>query len=142
MFMGKYKLFGTTADVGVRSEGPGIKEAFEAQAAGMFSIMVDMRGVRAVDSFEISVGSEGGGYVELLAAWLEELLYISDVRQVFLREFEITKVEAGRLAATVKGEEIDPSRHVMKTPVKAVTYHKMKVERTGTGVKTTVVYDI
>lgn len=138
--MRRYEQFGTTADVGVRSSGKDIKEAFEAQAAGMFSIMVDMRGVRATTPFTVSV--EGGDEAELLAAWLEELLFISDVQGVFLKRFEIDTLSGGRLAATAYGEPVDPSRHVLKTPVKAVTYHRIKVEFSPGGVSTAVVYDI
>lgn len=140
--MRRYRRFGTTADVGVVSRGEDLREAFEAQAAGMFSIMVDIRGVRSEKAFSVEIDTGGGDEVELLAAWLEELLYISDVNRVYLKSFAITSLGGGRLGADVLGEGIDPSRHILKTPVKAVTYHGMKVERTPSGVTTTVVYDI
>lgn len=140
--MRRYRRFGTTADVGVVSRGADIREAFEAQAAGMFSIMVDIRGIRSEKWFGVDIDTGGGDDVELLAAWLEELLYISDVNRVYLTSFGITSIGGGRLTADMFGEAIDPSRHIIKTPVKAVTYHRMKVEHTPSGVTTTVVYDI
>ena len=136
----RYTLFGTTADVGVRSRGRNLGEAFENQAAGMFSIMADMRGVRARMNF--SVEAEGTDEARLLASFLEELLFLYDTRGVFLKEFRITSLGKGRLTATVGGEEIDPARHVLKTQVKAVTHHLLEVNKTPDGVVTKVVYDI
>ena len=136
----RYVLFGTTADVGCRSHGRDLKEAFENQAAGMFAIMADMRGVRPRLSF--TVEAAGLDDARLLASFLEELLFLNDTRGVFLRDFRIESLGKGRLKATVRGEEIDPSRHVLKTQVKAVTHHLLEVRKTPKGVVTKVVYDI
>jgi len=135
-----YRVFGTTADVGVTSIGRDLKEAFENQAAGMFSVMVDLRTVAAVQSF--SVKATGHDNESLLASFLEELLYIFDTKQVFLKEFQITRLDGHMLAAEAKGEGIDSQRHIIKTPIKAVTYHMLKVEVSPEKVSTTVVYDI
>lgn len=136
----RYRIFGTTADVGVKSRGSDLKEAFENQAAGMFAVMVDLRAVRAVRSFHVEAA--GHDNESLLASFIEELLFISDTKQVFLKEFRITKLDGHRLSAEAKGEDIDPLRHIIKTPVKAVTYHMLKVDVSPGMVSTTVVYDI
>jgi protein archease len=136
----KYRLFGTTADVGVVSYGRDLVEAFENQAKGMFSIMADLRGVRKSSSFDVIAKARD---VEgLLTAWLEELLFISDTKGVLLRRFDITVLKGQRLSARVYGEAVDPARHVIKTPVKAVTYHKLRVAIRPGSVTTRVVYDI
>lgn len=136
----RYRIFGTTADVGVKSSGRNMKEAFENQATGMFSIMVDLRTVTAGPSFNVK--ASGHDNESLLASFLEELLYISDTKQVFLKEFRITKLDGRTLSAEAKGEDIDPRRHIIKTQVKAVTYHMLKVDVSPGMVSTTVVYDI
>lgn len=136
----RYRMFGTTADVGVESRGRDLKEAFENQAAGMFAVMVDMRAVRAVKSFQVE--ATGHDNESLLASFLEELLFISDTKQVFLREFRITGLDGHTLSAEAKGEDIDPHRHIIKTPIKAVTYHMLEVDVSPGMVSTTVVYDI
>ncbi|MBI5695333.1 MAG: archease [Nitrospirae bacterium] len=135
-----YRKFGTTADVGVVSFGTDMKDAFARQAAGMFSVMTDMRGLRPVLSFEVE--AEGGDYESLLVAWLNELLYLRDTKGVLLCRFEIIALDEHRLKASVFGEEIAFARHVIKAEVKAVTYHMLLVEETGGGVRTRVVYDI
>ena len=135
-----FKLFGTTADVGVESAGKDLKEAFEEQAAGMFSIMTDLEAVEPRLSFDVE--ATGNDLESLLVAWLNELLFIYDVKKVFLRSFEIKSFEEGRLKAGVRGEEIDPARHPLKTEVKAVTYHMLDVRQSDGGYVTRVVYDI
>ncbi len=136
----RYRLFGTTADVGVESHGRTLKEAFEGQAAGMFSIMTDLRRVRRGLSFEVEV--EAADIEGLLSAWLEELLFLSDTRGVFLSRFEIGYIDETRLTGTAYGEEIDPAHHVIKTDVKAVTHHGLEVRKDERGVATRVLYDI
>ena len=135
-----FNLFGTTADVGVESAGKDLKEAFEEQAAGMFSIMTDLESVEPRLSFDVE--ATGNDLGSLLVAWLNELLFIYDAKKIFLRSFEIISFEEGRLKAEVKGEEIDPSRHPLKTEVKAVTYHMLEVRQADGGYVTRVVYDI
>jgi len=136
----RYRLFGTTADVGVTSRGRDMKEAFENQAAGMFSIMADLRTMKAVEEYVVE--AEGSDNETLLVAWLNELLFIYSTKNMFLKKFEITRLDGFRLKSRVWGEEADPSRHVVKTEVKAVTYHMLLVSETPEGVETRVVYDI
>ena len=136
----RYRIFGTTADVGVVSRGRDLQEAFENQAAGMFSVMVDLRTVTTGRSFKVK--AVGHDNESLLASFLEELLFIYDTKQVFLKQFRITRLDGHTLTAEAKGEDINPRRHIIKTPVKAVTYHMLNVEVLPGTVKTTVVYDI
>lgn len=136
----RYRHFGTTADVGVTSYGESLKEAFENQAAGMFSIMVDLRGVREKLSFDIE--AQASDLEGLLIAWLDELLFVSETKRVFLKRFEVVSIVETKLRAKAYGEEINPARHVLKTDVKAVTYHMLEVRREPGCVTTRVVYDI
>ncbi len=136
----RYKIFGTTADVGVESWGDSLSEAFEAQAEGMFDVIAELPGVRPAEDFEIE--AEGDDDETLLVAFLNELLFLFDAGGVLFREFKVSEIRGGRLKAAARGEKIDTSRHVIKTPVKAVTYHMIKVEKTKKGYRTKVVYDI
>jgi len=135
-----YRIFGTTADVGVISHGSALEGAFEAQAKGMFSVMTDLRGVRPAQVFIIS--AEGADEAGLLASWLEELLFLYDTQGVLLREFQITALKGYKLTSEARGEAYDPVRHIVKTPIKAVTYHMLEVTEIKGGVRTRVVYDI
>ncbi len=134
------RAFGTTADVGVVSFGADQKEAFEEQAKGMFSLMADLRQVKLGESFDLE--ASGPDRESLLVAWLNELLFLYDTRHVLIRKFEITEMGEKRLKATVRGERIDPARHILKTEVKAVTWHMLEAAVTVDGFRTRVVYDI
>lgn len=136
----RYRIFGTTADLGVVSWGGGKKEAFENQAAGMFAAMVDLRGVRPRQG--MTVEAKGRDDERLLFRFLDELLFLFDAKRLFLRQFEIIFMGKGSLKAEVRGEPIDLARHVVRTPVKAVTYHLLEVKRTGGRYRTRVIYDI
>jgi protein archease len=136
----RYEIFGTTADVGVTSYGSTLPEALEAQAQGMFDVMAETDSVQPKEEF--TVEADGTDDEVLLVDFLNELLFLFDAKRILLREFHITETGGGKLKASVRGEEIDLTRHVIKTPIKAVTYHMLKVERTPDGYRTTVVYDI
>ena len=136
----RYNTFGTTADVGVESWGDSLPEAFEAQAEGMFDVIAETSGVRPVEDFKID--AEGTDDETLLVAFLNELLFLFDTTGVLFCEFKVVEIGGGKLKAVARGEKIDTLRHVIKTPIKAVTYHMLNVERTAEGYKTTVVYDI
>ena len=136
----RYRQFGTTADVGVVSYGTDMKTAFENQAAGMFSLMVDMRGVADKERFLVEAKADDPE--GLLVAFLGELLFIFETKDVFLRRFRVASLGGGRLKAEAFGEPIEPGRHVIKTQVKAVTYHMLEVRSRAGTVSTRVVYDI
>ena len=136
----RYNTFGTTADVGVESWGDSLSEAFEAQAEGMFDVIAETSGVRPVQDFKIE--TEGTDDETLLVAFLNELLFLFDARGVLFSEFEVSEISNWKLKAVARGEKTDRLRHVIKTPIKAVTYHMLKVEKTEEGYRTSVVYDI
>jgi SHS2 domain-containing protein len=136
----RYRIFGTTADLGVISWGKDLKEAFENQAAGMFAAMVDLRGVRPRQ--RLTLETKGIDDERLLFKFLGELLFIFDAKRMFLRRFEITSMGKGGLKAEVLGEPVDLTRHTVRTPIKAVTYHMLAVKRIDGGYSTRVIYDI
>ncbi|HEY3346952.1 MAG TPA: archease [Nitrospirota bacterium] len=134
------RQFGTTADVGVEAFGPTLKDAFEQQALGMSDIMVDPASVEKRLEFRLKVS--GNDEESLLASFLEEVLFLVDARGCFFSDIVITSLDKLTVEAVVRGEEIDPEKHIIKTPVKAVTYHQLTVRHDRDGVYTRVVYDI
>jgi SHS2 domain-containing protein len=73
----------------------------------------------------------------LLAAWLEELLYLADAERfepLALRGFELG---GDSLRAVLAGRHGDPS-----PLVKAVTYHRLAFEPGDPGYRATVVLDV
>ena len=73
----------------------------------------------------------------LLAAFLEEIVYLIETEDLIPERAEHVVLEAGTLTATVHGHRGRP-RHV----VKGVTYHELTFARAGAGVVATVVLDV
>ncbi|MFC1917651.1 archease [Chloroflexota bacterium] len=136
--MKKYRFIGHTADVGLIAHGARLSEAFANAACGMFAIITNLRHVRAKESRAVEVAAEDSE--SLLFEWLNHLLYFFDAEMLLLKRFEITAMESGRLKATCYGEKYDPSRHKLKTGVKAATYHMLTVDKAKHQVQ--VIFDI
>jgi len=125
-----YKLFEHEADVGIQGYGTSVEEAFENGAKAMFSIMVDLEKVDAKRGVEVRCEAEDldGLFVE----WLNQLLAKKDIEEMTYSKFEVTIQKRGtshNLKAFALGEELNPSKHGVKTEVKAATYHMLKVAR-------------
>jgi SHS2 domain-containing protein len=74
---------------------------------------------------------------QLLAAWLEELVFLAETEAVIPEHVEFTTVDERGLRARVDGRRGQPP-HL----VKAVTYHRLSFDRSGEGWAATVVLDV
>lgn len=137
--MAEFLVLDHTADVGILAEGATLREAFEGAAAGLFHLIADSTGLTSNRTFPVEL--EGDNLEEILIRWLNHLLYLHEVEKVLLGEFRITELSERRLRATVGGETIDLSRHILKTYVKAATYHDLVVEP-GERSKVRVIFDV
>ena len=135
-----YETFEHTADLGLRIRADDLNTLFADAARGLFSIIVtDLDSIRPSESVSIAV--EGDVSDLLLFDWLNELLYIYDVRRLLLCRFEVEFSPSG-LVATAQGEPIDPARHALDHEVKAITYHGLKLEQQGGRWLAEVIVDI
>ncbi len=133
----RYEQIDHTADVGIAAYGKNLDELFENAAAGMFSLITDLRGVRKVGEYRIKIRADTPK--DLMVAWLSELLFLHETQQLLFKEFEV-KVKDENLDAKVRGEVIDKGRHQMHMVVKAVTYHMIEVDpKKG---RASVIFDI
>ena len=140
--MGTTEIFDHTADVGFRVWGVSLDDLFVTAAEAMFDYIVANRGeVREVteDHLELQADSPP----ELLATWLDELLFRSETRHWLYTRFAVRVSADGRsLQADVGGEAMDRDRHILDHEVKAVTRHGFGVEPDGTGWKAEMILDI
>ena len=135
-----FEVLDHTADVGIVARGRTLAEAFAHAAEGMFSVMVDLAGVRELEQRTISV--TGHDWPGLLVAWLSELIYYSDVEGLLFRRFEMQDFRPYALRALAFGEPVDRQRHELGTGVKAVTRHMLEVEEGPEGWRVQVLLDI
>ena len=138
----KYKLFEHTADVGLHVFGVGLPELFANAALALMSLHTDPEKIRPVEEPRISLEAESSE--ALLRAWMAELLYLYHAEKKLTAQVSFTVLTDNKLEATVRGETLDMSRHEIVGEVKAVTWHRLKIERTGEKgrLKATLVLDV
>ena len=126
--MKRFEYFEATADIGLRAYGRNLNEAFENAGLAIFNIISDTSDINASDEIEFQVSSEDE--VSLLYDYLEELLFYHEVEFMLFSEFDVKIDDGFHLTATIKGEAINWDKHERKTEIKAITFHKMCVEKT------------
>ena len=77
---------------------------------------------------------------------LSELNYRHTADRRLFCDFAVDAIAATTegltLTATVRGEPIDPDRHVVHTEIKAITFHGLDVQQTDDGWTVQVIYDL
>lgn len=132
MSPGTYHLFDHTADVGIEVTARSRPELFETSAIALFDLITDVRSVEARSEREVAVSARDTD--ELLVRWLSELLFLHDAEGEMFSRFVVSLLTPTHLTARIGGEPFDPSRHPVKTEVKAVTYHQVTVRTRDDGV--------
>lgn len=136
----RYETTEHTADLGLKAYGDTPKEAFENAAFGMFDIMVGPQGAGQTEKVEVS--AEGDDAQGLLVAFLNELLFVFETQRLALRRFDIVEWdETTRLKAVARGSPLDPDEELGE-PIKACTYHEVRVEKKPDGFEVEVLFDV
>jgi SHS2 domain-containing protein len=84
-----------------------------------------------------TVQASAGDRPALLAAWLEELLFLSESAGFIPLKVEDLSLDDGALTAIVAGRVGEP-----RPLVKAVTYHRLQFEPSERGYRARVVFDV
>jgi SHS2 domain-containing protein len=136
--MGRFELLEHTADVGVRARGATLEEAFEQAALGLAEVLGARRpGPGEAVAVEVTAGDTGG----LLVDWLNEVLWLHETRgHAAIAEVRVERVGDGRASGSVTFSSTDPPAD--GTFVKAVTYHRLRVDRDAGGWLAEVYLDV
>jgi SHS2 domain-containing protein len=135
-----FEIIDHTADVGIIAYGADVEELFSNAALALFSLITEPERIEEKLHLDLEVNSEGRD--SLLVEWLNELIYLFDVKHILFNRFEIESLTHNDLNATCYGENFDPMRHKIKIGVKAATYHMLKLEKHGGGYKSQIIFDI
>ena len=136
----RFEILDHTADIGIIIHGENLKTLFENAGKGFFHLITDLRKVKR--RVERRVSLEGESLDRLMVDWLSELLYLHDVENLLFKEFKVESVGEDGLKATVKGEPFQEGVHVIKTEVKAVTYHQIEIRQETGGWRAQVILDL
>jgi SHS2 domain-containing protein len=134
-----FEIMNHTADVGIIAYGADTKQAFANAARGLFSLITELDDVEEILHRDIEVTATDEE--SLLVEWLNELIYLFDAQVLIFKRFEITQLSNTRLKARCYGEKVSQSKHLLKTGVKAATYHLLKVSKDD-GSRVQVIFDI
>lgn len=135
----KYKIIDkVTSDVMFEVYGKSLSELFENSAEALFSIICDIKKVKPLKSKKISIKAKNSQ--ELMFSWLQKLIAMVDIEEMFFSKFKIEKITEKSITATIYGQEITPEKG--NTVVKSVTNYNYKLEKTSKGYKVTAVLDI
>jgi len=135
--VGGFEIFEHTADVGIRAWGETLTELFEQATRGLLDITgawIPGEGARN------DVTVEGRDLVSVLVDWLSEVLYLQDARDAVITGMSVDRVDehgaSGWVTLAPRDEELEG------TDVKAITYHRLTVDRRDDGWHTEVIVDV
>jgi SHS2 domain-containing protein len=137
----KYQLIDHTADFGIHVYGTDSKELFANAAWALFDVITEIDPLIGLDSCHIEVS--GDDWSDLMVNWLREVLYLWNGKELLVKKVRILSLSETELSATVDFDPFNPDRHVIKTEIKAVTYHQIQVNRTPSGEwEAMIIFDI
>ncbi len=140
--MEKFVFLDHTADVKFRAFGRNVEQVFEHAADAMFAVMQKGE-VLGKHEFHEKISVEGKDLPALLYNFLEELIYLLDTKDFFLRKIpvKIKKIKSrGTPVYRLEAEALGGKASEQETSivVKAVTYNQMVIKQEK-GVWTAVV---
>jgi SHS2 domain-containing protein len=135
-----FEIIDHTADVGIIAYGADVKELFSNAALALFSLITEPESIEEKLQRGLEISSEDRD--SLLVEWLNELIYLFDAEHILFSKFEIEELSRNQLKATCYGEKIDPSKHRIRTGIKAATYHMLEVDRDNNGYKAQIIFDV
>lgn len=140
----RFEFLEHTADAYIAAYGKNLEEAFENAALATFETMTDTS--KVAQNVEDNVEVEAPDEQALLYTWLEQLLVNFEIKGNLYSGFKISKIEkipkGFRFKAKIWGEPYNPEKHPTKVGIKAVTYHRMEINKEPNKVSVKFILDI
>jgi len=135
-----HELVDHTADLELRITAATLEGVFAEAGVAFFEVIAgDLAQIapRRRQSFVIPAAAPA----DMLHEWLTTLHAAFEIERMLFHDFD-TRVRAGRLVATARGEPFDAARHRLAHEVKGVTRHQLSAHATAHGWEATFVVDI
>jgi len=130
-----------SADFIFKATAESISELFEACAYASMLAITDPESVDARKFIDIEVSASDLN--ELLYNFISEIIYLKDTEKMFFSKFDVIIDEAEcKMIARVGGETIDFARHIIKTDVKAVTFHELDIKKSKNEFNVKMILDL
>lgn len=124
-----FEILEHTADVGIQARGSTLEEAFAGVGVGLATLLGAWD---PEEGQEHAIHVEGEDLESLLAAWVDELLYVHETEDAVFGGFAISRVSDRILDARVRTAPRG-NRELESVGVKAATYHRIRVVREDEG---------
>ena len=125
-----------TADRAFRVTGRDMADLFENAARAIRALGGPYPTTTPPAMRQIKV--EGVDRESLLVNWLNEILYLEQEHRLTCERFHIDDLKDHHLRARVETRERDRSY----TPIKAVTFHNLRIRETPNGLEAEIVVDV
>jgi SHS2 domain-containing protein len=135
-----YEIIDHTADFGIEVRGADLRELFENAGYAMFDVITDTERLNALDETTINVS--GADWPDLMVNWLRELLYLWTGKGLLVKIINVISLSEYKLSADIKFDHFDPGRHLIKSDLKAVTYHQIRVEQKDAIWEAGIIFDV
>jgi protein archease len=129
-----YRWVEHVGELGLQIEAP-TEPAVFVEAFAAFAELARDDG--SADDEQRTIELEASERADLLADWLDELVYLADAQGFVPERLTDLTLDDSRLRAVVRGRVGEPS-----ALVKAVTRHRLAFEPAGEGWRATVVLDV
>jgi SHS2 domain-containing protein len=136
----KYRLINHTADLGIQVFGSDSQSLFTNAALALFDVITETDVLKGRDSCNITASGED--WSDLMINWLREILYLWNGREMLVKSVQILSLSENKISAKIYFDIYMPGLHIIKTEIKAVTYHQIQVKSSPSGWEAQIIFDI
>jgi protein archease len=122
----KYEQTDHTADIGLKIFGNSLLDLFANAGYALCDSLTDIS--KVIPATKQTFCLQRDSTEELLVEWMGDLLYTFETEGLLFNRFNIISINKNSLSAEAEGEFFNSALHTIKNGVKAVTYHKLKIE--------------
>ena len=101
-------------DVEIRGWGATRADAFAQTTLGLFALLVESGAIVSSERREVRAQADSAS--ALLAAWIDECLYVHEIEGFVAATVEMTVCTERLAHGVLDGETLDPARHTLRTP--------------------------
>ena len=133
-----YRFLDHTADALAECQGATLEDLLESAAHALYAVA--FRATQARIDLDEVIEVAGENREEVLVRWLQELIYLMEVRYFVASVFQFERVGDTVVKARVAGYTYHPDER--DAEVKAATYHEMAIKETEEGLATRILFDL
>lgn len=134
-----YEIIEHTADIGIKVSGNSIPEIFDKAINATADLLSG--GIEAKSRIKKILTLEEEDIGTVLVSVLEEIIYLFE-SQLFLPAECFVRIDNNKYEIILKGSIVKAQEIKNGTEIKAVTYHQLRIEKTGDKYQAIVIFDV